>query len=139
PGTKNPCRRDTNRPTSDERSLSRSKNLTSNCNACQHPCAEFARNPSLTSGRGATRSVFRLKCGPFPSWPAPIGSGNSCSSTSCGGWSSESIGKRYGVTKNRVRQVLILWKRRAILLGFIQYIPPSDPLVAHAGCGLRAL
>jgi hypothetical protein len=50
------------------------------------------------------------------------------------GWSSESIGKRYGVTRSRVQQILILWKRRAVLLGFIQYIPPFDSLVAHVGC-----
>ncbi len=42
------------------------------------------------------------------------------------GWSSEAIGKRYGFTRERVRQILIQWKTRAVLLGLIQYIPPAE-------------
>ena len=45
------------------------------------------------------------------------------------GWSSDAIGRRYGVTRQRVRQILLQWRRRAVCLGFIQQIPPAEPLV----------
>jgi hypothetical protein len=66
-------------------------------------------------------------------------------------WSSESIGNRYGVTRERVRQILVQWKHRALLLGLIQYIPPAEGLaelaavtecpamVMHAGASQYAL
>jgi hypothetical protein len=48
------------------------------------------------------------------------------------GWSSESIGKRYGITRERVRQILTQWKARAVFLGLIQYIPPVESSVVPA-------
>jgi len=54
------------------------------------------------------------------------------------GWSSEVIGKRYGVTRERVRQILVQWKHRAVLLGFIQHIPPAEPLMELSATAMPA-
>ena len=54
------------------------------------------------------------------------------------GWSSETIGQRYGFTRERVRQILIQWKRRAVQLGFIQPIPPVEPMTASPALAVHA-
>ena len=41
------------------------------------------------------------------------------------GWNCERMAARYGVNESRIRQVLTAWKRRAVELGYIQYIPPA--------------
>ncbi len=41
------------------------------------------------------------------------------------GWNCESIADRYGLIHQRVRQILTTWKRRALAMGYIQYIPPA--------------
>jgi hypothetical protein len=46
------------------------------------------------------------------------------------GWSCESIARRYGLIHQRVRQILNTWKRRAVEMGYIQYIPPAQVLWA---------
>ncbi len=44
------------------------------------------------------------------------------------GWSCESIAARYGLTEQRIGQILKTWKRRAIEMGYIQCIPPLESL-----------
>jgi hypothetical protein len=44
------------------------------------------------------------------------------------GWSCENIAARYGLIHQRVRQILNTWKRRAVEMGYIQYIPPAETL-----------
>jgi hypothetical protein len=44
------------------------------------------------------------------------------------GWNCESIGAKYGLRHRRVRQILSVWKRRAIALGYIQSIPTEQQL-----------
>jgi hypothetical protein len=39
------------------------------------------------------------------------------------GWSCLQIGQRYGVTPNRIRQLLYGWVSRAVTLGYVQQIP----------------
>jgi hypothetical protein len=46
------------------------------------------------------------------------------------GWSCSAIGKRYGLLRQRVQQILNAWKRRAVQLGYIQDIPPVEALEA---------
>jgi two-component system KDP operon response regulator KdpE len=41
------------------------------------------------------------------------------------GWNCENIATRYGLIHQRVRQILTTWKRRALEMGYIQYIPPA--------------
>lgn len=43
------------------------------------------------------------------------------------GWSCEKAGARHGLIHQRVRQILTTWKRRAVAMGYIQYIPPAPP------------
>jgi hypothetical protein len=48
-------------------------------------------------------------------------------------WSCSELGERYGVTMERARQILFNWVQRAIVLGYLQQIPPlpislADPL-----------
>jgi hypothetical protein len=45
------------------------------------------------------------------------------------GWSCEAIARRYGLIHQRVRQILKTWKRRAVEMGFIQYIPPAEVIL----------
>jgi hypothetical protein len=47
-------------------------------------------------------------------------------------WSCSDLGQRYGVTMERVRQLISLWVRRAVVLGYLQEIPASDELSAQA-------
>jgi hypothetical protein len=42
------------------------------------------------------------------------------------GWSHETIAVRYGLVRQRVAQILKTWQRRAIEMGYIQYIPPRE-------------
>lgn len=42
------------------------------------------------------------------------------------GWSSSDIGRRYELRPTRVRQILDLWRRRAVRAGYIQYIPSAE-------------
>lgn len=42
------------------------------------------------------------------------------------GWNCEGIAAKYGMIHQRVRQVLNAWKRRAIEMGYIQFVPPAD-------------
>jgi DNA-binding response OmpR family regulator len=44
------------------------------------------------------------------------------------GWRCEWIAKRYNLAPQRVRQILMTWKRRAVEMGYIQYIPPAEVL-----------
>ena len=39
------------------------------------------------------------------------------------GWSSARIGERYGITRERVRQILRQWVARALLQGYMDEIP----------------
>jgi len=41
-------------------------------------------------------------------------------------WSCSDLGKRYGITMERVRQLVSQWARRAAVLGYLQEIPPAD-------------
>jgi DNA-binding winged helix-turn-helix (wHTH) protein len=41
-------------------------------------------------------------------------------------WSCSDLGQRYGVTMERVRQLLCAWVRRAALLGYLQEIPAES-------------
>jgi len=42
------------------------------------------------------------------------------------GWSCQDIASRYGLCQQRIRQILTVWKRRAVETGYIQYIPPIE-------------
>lgn len=44
------------------------------------------------------------------------------------GWSCATIAARYGMLRQRIGQVLSTWKRRAVEMGYIQYIPPPPRL-----------
>jgi hypothetical protein len=44
------------------------------------------------------------------------------------GWTSLRIAQRYGLMRQRVQQILSTWVRRAIQAGYIQEIPPENPL-----------
>jgi hypothetical protein len=44
------------------------------------------------------------------------------------GWGYETIALRFGLVHQRVAQILKTWKRRAIETGYIQHIPPFEPL-----------
>jgi hypothetical protein len=44
------------------------------------------------------------------------------------GWSGPKIGVRYGLRRLRVQQILNAWKRRAVELGYIQFVPPAEVL-----------
>ena len=44
------------------------------------------------------------------------------------GWSCATIAARYGMLRQRIGQVLSTWKRRAVEMGYIQYIPPPASL-----------
>ena len=46
------------------------------------------------------------------------------------GWNCEGIARRYGLIHQRVRQILKIWKQRAVEMGYIQYIPPAEVLWA---------
>ena len=48
------------------------------------------------------------------------------------GWGYETIAIRFGLVHQRVAQILKTWKRRAIETGYIQYIPPFEPLTRPA-------
>jgi hypothetical protein len=48
------------------------------------------------------------------------------------GWGYETIALRYGLVHQRVSQILKTWKRRAIETGYIQHIPPFEPVTALA-------
>ena len=39
------------------------------------------------------------------------------------GWSSATIGNRYGITRERVRQILRQWVSHALLQGYIDQVP----------------
>jgi hypothetical protein len=40
-------------------------------------------------------------------------------------WSCPELGERYGVTMERARQLISQWVQRAIMLGYLQEIPPA--------------
>lgn len=58
-------------------------------------------------------------------------------------WSCLQIGERYGITLERVRQLISNWKQRAIVLGYLQEIPPASaaprPRALAAGAGASSL
>ena len=41
------------------------------------------------------------------------------------GWKPAAIGKRYGMNRKRVLQLLRQWTERAIFLGYVMKIPPE--------------
>jgi hypothetical protein len=41
-------------------------------------------------------------------------------------WSCTNLGQRYGVTMERVRQLISQWVQRAAMLGYLQQIPGAD-------------
>lgn len=43
-------------------------------------------------------------------------------------WNGPKIGLRYGLTRERLEQILNSWKRRAVTLGYIQAIPADMPV-----------
>ncbi|HUI78766.1 MAG TPA: sigma factor-like helix-turn-helix DNA-binding protein [Bryobacteraceae bacterium] len=45
-------------------------------------------------------------------------------------WSCDDLGQRYGVTMERVRQLITQWARRAAVLGYLQEIPAASALLA---------
>ena len=42
------------------------------------------------------------------------------------GWNCRAIASKYGLIRQRVQQVLNTWKRRAVQMGYLQFIPPAD-------------
>ncbi len=58
------------------------------------------------------------------------------------GWSCGRIGERYGLRRQRVQQILNTWTTRAVQTGYLQTIPPANPLTQWphpepAHCTLR--
>jgi hypothetical protein len=51
------------------------------------------------------------------------------------GWNCEPIAQRYGLIRQRIGQILKAWKRRAIEMGYIQYLPPLEQLLAGLADG----
>jgi hypothetical protein len=47
------------------------------------------------------------------------------------GWSFDQLAQRYGVCRNRVRQVIRKWVERAATLGYLQRIPPESPATSE--------
>jgi hypothetical protein len=45
-------------------------------------------------------------------------------------WTCPELGRRYGVTMERARQLVSNWAQRAIVLGYLQEIPASAPRFA---------
>jgi len=45
-------------------------------------------------------------------------------------WTCVELGRRYGVTMERVRQLLSTWSQRAIVLGYLQEIPAAAGAIA---------
>src|SRR5215472_14839227 len=45
-------------------------------------------------------------------------------------WSCARLGERYHVAMERIRQLISQWVRRAIVLGYVQDIPPAEALPA---------
>jgi hypothetical protein len=43
-------------------------------------------------------------------------------------WSFVELARRYGVTPQRVMQIVRIWRMRAIALGYIQEIPAENPI-----------
>jgi len=41
------------------------------------------------------------------------------------GWSAQRIGARYGLGRSRAQQILNVWRRRAVEMGYVQTIPPA--------------
>jgi hypothetical protein len=50
-------------------------------------------------------------------------------------WTCPDLGRRYGVTMERARQLVFNWVQRAIVLGYLQEIPASPPYFADAVMG----
>jgi hypothetical protein len=46
------------------------------------------------------------------------------------GWTCDSIADRYGLIRQRVQQILNVWKRRAAEMGYVQHIPPAEVLIS---------
>ena len=42
------------------------------------------------------------------------------------GWNCRDIAAKYGLIRQRVQQVLNTWKRRAVQMGYLQYIPSAE-------------
>jgi hypothetical protein len=55
------------------------------------------------------------------------------------GWSCEAIAARYDLIHQRVRQILNTWKRRAVEMGYIQYIPALENLMIMPAATRTAL
>jgi hypothetical protein len=49
------------------------------------------------------------------------------------GWSFVDLAKRYGVTPQRVMQIVTIWRMRAVAVGYIQEIPAEEPIQAFRG------
>jgi hypothetical protein len=52
-------------------------------------------------------------------------------------WSCADVGERYGVTMERVRQLISLWVRRAVFLGYLQEIPAAETTKGLSAGGER--
>jgi DNA-binding response OmpR family regulator len=50
-------------------------------------------------------------------------------------WSCSDLGQRYGVTMERVRQLLSAWVRRAVLIGYLQEMPTESRLALRSSGG----
>jgi transposase len=48
------------------------------------------------------------------------------------GWNRSRIRARYGLGRNRLQQILAVWKERAVELGYIQTIPSADNVMAFS-------
>ncbi|HLK50288.1 MAG TPA: hypothetical protein VKT49_19230 [Bryobacteraceae bacterium] len=42
------------------------------------------------------------------------------------GWNCRDIATKYGLIRQRVQQVLNTWKKRAVQMGYLQYIPTAE-------------
>jgi hypothetical protein len=47
-------------------------------------------------------------------------------------WSCAELGERYNVAMERVRQLIVQWVRRAIVLGYLQEIPADECVITLA-------
>jgi hypothetical protein len=54
-------------------------------------------------------------------------------------WTCPELGRRYGVTMERVRQLVFSWVQRAIVLGYLQEIPAPAARLAGASASPEAV
>jgi hypothetical protein len=110
------------------------------CSVAHHVCAVRKRRPlvettrrTLTQFREAIQSnqvafpqpapKFACQCRPEVQWRI-------AELFLIHGWTCSRLAARYGVTRGRIWQFVRTWLDRATALGYLQDIPPAEPMIA---------